>query len=630
MPKPSYIQNTNYFGLSVDKDVAEQIKDQNISEYLRFEEMGNQVVIQAKLPEVGMSNGEVYDIRYNMNLIAKGMANYILDENGNIDINKASELSNFITDFYSEATSSPFVKFNKEKATEELINKLGIPDEKRENFKKFIKANGVPANNGDSLLMSSTTGPFGMMASELIGTILQYQKYLNDPKHPEAAEFLRKHKTQYENTLLTYKEMANMDPEKETRILYPMDCFAFSTQMQAFCDQNNEFLKSVKMKTIDGKKNQILFNMKENGQDEANGMIVPFKEHYFFSLPVKVNGKNYTLSLENTAPESGKMFHCPAVGRTGVGLFGNKEHIVQYHTEKNKARKIKNLNTFKKIKSYVAKAPFPTVEMPKMDYNLYTQNRCGANFMNDPDKMVENLSNVLSAYTLENVKVPFNEKRIKANGDYIRDLYALDELKRRPEYLQQITQNPDNCIKAGHMLRNEIYGIPENNRDSYISDMKKLLENMMDPEGRSKKYNKLYEAVKNAAELNLESMTPTEQSNAIRLANIEIYDSARIYTDGKESTRIHKDGQARFENSLDALAVVAKYNKGFKVQTNKILKKINDVRVGKNKTSGKGYIDPETFVETHGAKNAKKKNDSRIAENNRKAKKTDAKQINAK
>ncbi len=155
----------------------------------------------------------------------------------------------------------------------------------------------------------------------------------------------------------------------------------------------------------------------------------------------------------------------------------------------------------------------------------------------------------------------------------------------------------------------------------YISDMKKLLDNMMYAKDRSQEYKKLYEAIKNAAELDLDSMSPVEQNNAIRHANIEIYDTVRKYTKGKESIRIHKDGQARFENALDALAVVAKYNKGFKVQTNKILKKINDVRVGKNKTSGKGYINPETFEQTHGAKNAKKKNEARIAENKKRPRK---------
>ncbi len=88
--------------------------------------------------------------------------------------------------------------------------------------------------------------------------------------------------------------------------------------------------------------------------------------------------------------------------------------------------------------------------------------------MNYPDKMVSNLSNVLAAYALKDANEPFSEKKIKVNGAYMRDLYAIDELKKRPDYLQKITQNPENCFKSGFMLRDEIYGIPENNRDSYI------------------------------------------------------------------------------------------------------------------------------------------------------------------
>ena len=109
-----------------------------------------------------------------------------------------------------------------------------------------------------------------------------------------------------------------------------------------------------------------------------------------------------------------------------------------------------------------------------------------------------------------------------------------------------------------------------------------------------------------------DSLTPQEKMKAIRVANIEIKDAVEAYTKGKEKVRWADDGNARFANSLDALAVASKYAPGMKVHVNKTIQRINKVRGAEPGEAT--HIDPEKFGENYGAERAKFANEKAMAE----------------
>ena len=217
--KMPHLQNTNYHGATVDNATAEQLRRQPAADLLRFEQHGDRTVIQAKLPEKGRWEDKDYDIRVNMNYFVRGMMRAVMDKDGNVDPAKAEKLGGLCT-----ALSQTAVYPEKLGRFPELLEKLEIPPERREDFETFLHANGIPQTdmNKSPLLASFTCGPVGRMNNEIETLLLPYQAARSGKLGPEAQKCAAQSEDACENTLQGYREMANMDPETETRILYPI------------------------------------------------------------------------------------------------------------------------------------------------------------------------------------------------------------------------------------------------------------------------------------------------------------------------------------------------------------------------------------------------------------------------
>ena len=96
------------------------------------------------------------------------------------------------------------------------------------------------------------------------------------------------------------------------------------------------------------------------------------------------------------------------------------------------------------------------------------------------------------------------------------------------------------------------------------------------------KYKKLYAAVKTVAEINTKNVTVEEKLKMIRKANIDIFKAVKDYTEGKEIVRSTDDGNTRFENALDALAVASKYATGMEYIVKKYIRETNLKRNNNN------------------------------------------------
>ena len=223
------------------------------------------------------------------------------------------------------------------------------------------------------------------------------------------------------------------------------------------------------------------------------------------------------------------------------------------------------------------------------------------------EQMIENLSKVLAASSLSKRNETFDVSRIHKDAKRIREVYCLDSLARNPKALREALRGEVSARKCSHNMSKALYNVSPENMKNYSTDMKKLLDNMWDPNGRSDEYNKLYNAVKAASEVNGKDLTPEEKASEIRVANVKIFDAVAAYIKGKEKIRTSSNGNARFANALDALAIASKYAPGMDTRRNALINKINKIRGVK--AGNDAFINIATFTERWGAARAKSAKD---------------------
>jgi len=100
----------------------------------------------------------------------------------------------------------------------------------------------------------------------------------------------------------------------------------------------------------------------------------------------------------------------------------------------------------------------------------------------------------------------------------------------------------------------------------------------------------------------------------IRKANIDIFKAVKDYTDGKEKVRSTDDGNARFENALDALAVASKYATAMEYIVKKYIRETK-LKRNNNNPEHESFIKAEGFTTKYGAENARNKSNSRAMKN---------------
>ena len=165
--------------------------------------------------------------------------------------------------------------------------------------------------------------------------------------------------------------------------------------------------------------------------------------------------------------------------------------------------------------------------------------------------------------------------------------------------------NRDAAFELNGKIVNDLYGIESNaEMKRYLKDMDTLSFNMMNqihPEVRSEQYQRLVRAVKYAASIKL-GKSSKANTEAIADANFELVAAAFNYMDDKKSVRSSDEGKWRFDNALDALAIVRTYAQGTAVMIDKYVDSINAKRKSKAKTA-KWHVDITKF----GAKNAEAK-----------------------
>ncbi|MCR5103666.1 MAG: hypothetical protein K6B68_04330 [Eubacterium sp.] len=220
----------------------------------------------------------------------------------------------------------------------------------------------------------------------------------------------------------------------------------------------------------------------------------------------------------------------------------------------------------------------------------------------DPATRKVHAAKLMAATKLKSMNKAYDIKLIHKYADSLMNTEEFNQISSL-DILESLS-TPNKAKEVNDRIHDVKYGVEENRRQEYINEMKTLSDNMMKKEGCSAEYKALWDAVKTVSE-----MSPEDNfSNA----NDKLIGAILNYTKGKKSVRVRDNGKARFENAVDALAIINKYVPGSHTIVEGQVNRINGVR--KVKAGDRYFID----IEQHGANNAKAKNEAR-AKNNQKS-----------
>ena len=211
----------------------------------------------------------------------------------------------------------------------------------------------------------------------------------------------------------------------------------------------------------------------------------------------------------------------------------------------------------------------------------------------------------MAAVILEKQQVPFSSDAIKKKAAQLKRDANLDDLSN--DVYKSMLSRKDSLKKCGKSINKLIYGIGEGkDTDEFFNKMEKLYRNMMSDEGRTPAYKAFYAAVKKLATSPLRN-NPDEIANA----NADLLEKITAYQKGKKKVRSSDDGKARFDNSMDALAILDEYCPGLRKQSRALVARTNHVRGVEGKKTNKYYVDLKKF----GADNAAAKKEERDLKN---------------
>lgn len=599
---PGNIQNTNYHGAAVSNEFARALQEQPIGrELLRFDPQGDHQLMQIRLPERGRYapgedgqadpalEGMEFNIRINMNYLVRGMARACLDQNGNVDPNKLNRLSELGMKLSRGQPGG-------EQNFREFVDVLDMPEDRRPEFEAFLRANHVGVPGRGSTLLFFDNSPIEKMVNEIDTHLLPYQSAVNGELGPEAQGYAGRYREQFENTMQSFREMADMDPETETRILYPMDCVSFRNLTNQFVRQNNAYRRAHGLDEyqVEG----MVMDMRD--QEPAarkEGKHLAFGVHAFLAADVNLrlpdkNGvlqnRKCTLSLESTAPPTGDLFFRPEVVPTGVGVFENKEAIRAYHRGKNLVS-VKDYEVFSKVREHVPTrkrgAVVPVVQAPQeRSYRRYCYHHTGAAVNKIPDdRLPEYAAKVTAAAMLQH----------RAGQSF--DLKALrhyaEVLQKSPNFVAAVrSAGPDKLRDALHNGRvSDVVGLTLGDGKRYALSWpgKSRLAQMgaaMKPDGKSPEWNSLKAALQNPA-------TNT---------SIDVFDAAEKYLKGKKSVRRRQEDRDAVDLALSAVAVAAREGDAVAKKRAQILvDRVNQVRGAK--PGEPNHVDLREYPKAYGS-----------------------------
>ena len=568
-------QPTDYTGLKLDNRLADQIAQQDLGEILSFERRGNITRIQVKLPEKGFdpASGKEFNIRVNMNYLMRGMVRGSMDESGRLDWNKTADLFDIAMNMSHSAGA------NRDRLCAQLSEALGVPENAREDFQNFLYANcqANPKDRNQPSLFNINTSPLALMQQE-INRMAVYQKLMAGEPLPENLKagldanewkkMLDDMSEDYENLAENYRQMAEIDPLTETRILQPSDCRAFRGYASRFIDQHNQYRERNGQPPLRYSAQDYDFTKDGYGKKLPENTERYFDEHHLLTVPIKLDGKDVVLTLENTAPPAGKMFERPAVERTGVGLFENEDAAKQFHFSVNLGE-MKNKEELQAFDSFARITRLDPTDLTPNSWEAVAQHaQETAKKSKDPEVVADCFARHLYAQSVvesadRDKRMPFDKKMLDQ---------SVEELKQNKSFkLMAQTYGVEGMRRALAAPDPQVASIalfaPQQSKRYAVNDtvrkQLRALSARMQTKGRSEEWQKLRDA-----------LSDPEMQDASW-----VFDAVEAYTKGKKSVRMTKQGRESFDLAMTALAIAAKNgDPAARQRAQNLVDRINEVR----------------------------------------------------
>ena len=213
----------------------------------------------------------------------------------------------------------------------------------------------------------------------------------------------------------------------------------------------------------------------------------------------------------------------------------------------------------------------------------------------------------------------FDAKKINALAEKIKISSIVSDMDNKNELLSVLKSpdpaNPRNKVQLFDKIQskvvNSIYGVEPSRQEAYLKEMKMLAENMMPKEGRTPLYQNFYQAVQDAAAIDLNQPGASEK---IAEVNKKLVKAIKDYTKGKKKVRSSQDGRDRFDNAMDALSIVGLFSRDAeRMDVKELVTRVNTVRDAKT-ASNKDYVS----MRRYGGERAKNRNKEIAAEHEKK------------
>ncbi|MBO6159494.1 MAG: hypothetical protein J6P72_09610 [Firmicutes bacterium] len=316
-----------------------------------------------------------------------------------------------------------------------------------------------------------------------------------------------------------------------------------------------------------------------------------FKSTYIsFRRAHAIHARN--LAGENLPPEDKKFFEI-GVKLMDTQAYQTPKSIREWVEKKGnrmlQEKRVQNLNQanafFKSVlaqkkpmqfeQSREFKETFKKPGFFASDYDKYLSKHLGirATLGQSFEQQKAHLARAIAATAQKEGGRDFSTDRIHTWAKAIQGKDFFKDLSPREVANALIDQKSLNSLRM-NMIRH-MYGVPKERQTAYIEQMKKLQQNMMSTKNASDKYKALVKSVSDIAKLD-PSAPDTERK--LMMANETLLNSIKTYATGKKNVRTFEGGRQRFDNCMDAMAILALHVPGMHQEAKAMEDRVNEVR----------------------------------------------------
>lgn len=292
-----------------------------------------------------------------------------------------------------------------------------------------------------------------------------------------------------------------------------------------------------------------------------------------------------------------------------INEIHKKDNIIKDNKKKNDIIELDddlNDNVKKNTeKPSAKKAPKAKKGKLEVSYKSYIMLHTGEHAGKNHKEKVNNFAKVIAAYMLSASKKKFSVSMIHDFVDVMKENLLLNDISE--DKLNEYLASPKEATKGALKVVGDLYNVT-GNQGEYCREMMQLYNSMMSDEGRSAEYKDLKKCIKRVAFLNDKEFS-SEQDKADSFSHVSFLLAFGIakYMKGKKSVRTFEGGRERFDNALDAAAILTKYAPSSKKRIDKLVDRINEVRKDKKNPVSLDNYGVDRAIAAHNAREAAKK-----------------------